>query len=340
MDWKKCSLARSCRREDSTFEIEPLNLNLECHLDGVQWLAAKRTCVETFMFLEEIFRRECFLAVVALESLRTLVGTLLLVTVGRALWRWDEVWGDWRSGRSWLVEIVGAVRRLLKRKHFCFNCALVDRFLALQIVGDVDLLAVLIVKANVSDPDVNAESALHFEMFRAEMTLKSRNLTWAAWLSSCVTVGREIVHKAQMQTQQILIHKHKAADFATETLIRRFQWRRQFRNFYSALFWFRLFFRFWRWRRLWRFICFIVGWQWVSEQMNRQFVESEEDLVAERQRTLDWLAVHFNQIQLECLDVRKLGETAQRTRQLGTHFRTRFSPDSITRSTSDGSNLN
>lgn len=50
----------------------------------------------------------------------------------------------------------------------------------------------------------------------------------------------------------------------------------------------------------------------MPEEMNCQLVQAEENLIA--QWTLDGLAVHFDQVQLECLDVGELREAAQWTR--------------------------
>lgn len=50
----------------------------------------------------------------------------------------------------------------------------------------------------------------------------------------------------------------------------------------------------------------------MTKEVDSQFIEAKENLVA--QRAFDGLAVHFDEIQLEGLDVGEARQTAQGTR--------------------------
>lgn len=113
------------------------------------------TGMKAFMFFQEIFRRECFLAFLALKSLRALP----FASLGR---RGRLVEARWRVGsrRQWTVrilqcEILGLDGTLIE---LTVGRGSYQSFLCFQIIRDVYLPLILVLKLHVRHSDVNLQS--------------------------------------------------------------------------------------------------------------------------------------------------------------------------------------
>lgn len=155
------------------------------------------------------------------------------------------------------------------------------------------------------------------------MTLKFFYLR-SAWLSTFPivirVVRRKVMDQTQMQVQQRLLDEHEPTQLTAKRLVRCRQRWRNFHRLRSILFCFGFFF--WLRGSKWHLVDLffrlahkrIILWSvnLVTKEVDGQFIEAEENFVA--QRAFDRLAVHFDQIQLEGLDVREARQAAQGTR--------------------------
>lgn len=144
-------------------------------------------------------------------------------------------------------------------------------------------------------------------------------------LISMLTIRRQkVVDEAQMQIKQILIIKHKTAEFTAKRWLIGSNCSRRFLLMTLQRWWwcwfghfrvsglsccthdlcdtFRLRLRFNHFR--------LFGWQWMSKEMNCELIETEQNLIAFGKWTLNWFTIHFYEIKFEGLEIGKARQTA------------------------------